>query len=361
LSELNKKGIQTFVCARNYYNLPRREKINGTHFHRSPVIGSSMAINSILYLIDSLLWLVWNRKKYGVIHCQQMFGPAMVAAIVSFIINKPILVRVTAGGELGEVKDVRQMPFANLRFKLLKRITKWVALTKEMKCEIETLNIPPEKIEIIYNATDIPKESAFDEEIKSNFRAKLGLDYEKIVVFVGRLSEEKGLDILVRAWQIVRKKYPQANLLLLGEGGAYRNVEKEIRELVSELKLNEAVHFLGHIANAKDYILASDIFVLPSRSEGMSNALVEAMAAGIAIVATDIAANQEICTNEVNSLLVRPNEPQVLAEIIIKLFDMPNIAENLARQAKTFAKENLSTEVMTSKYVNLYREMLNGN
>jgi glycosyltransferase involved in cell wall biosynthesis len=93
----------------------------------------------------------------------------------------------------------------------------------------------------------------------------------------------------------------------------------------------------------------------------MSNALVEAMACGTAIVATDIPANQEICTNEVNSLLVKPADSQGLAEVIIKLFDSQQLAENLGKQARKVAEENLSVETMASRYINLYREIIQDN
>ena len=359
LSEFNKLGIKTYLCTRNYHNLPRNEQIGATFFHRSPVLGRSMALNSILYLIDSFFWLTWNRKKYDILHCQQMFGSTMVGIAVSFFIKKPILTRITLSGETGEASEIRRLPFTNLRLKLLKYVSKWVVLNKEMKSEIETLGISPEKIKIIYNATEISKESAFLENARKKIRQELKLEYKKIVIFVGRLSQEKGLDTLITAWRIVRDEYPEAHLLLLGEGGAFRNVEVETKKLVIKLHLEEVVHFLGHINNAKDYILASDVFVLPTKAEGMSNALVEAMAAGIAIVATDIAANREICMNGVNSLLIKPNESELLAKAIIKLFDMPNVAEILAKEAKKFAEENLSIQAMTNKYISLYQEMLN--
>lgn len=358
LGELNKRKIKTFVCARNYYNLPKNEEKNGTHFHRSPVFGNSMAINSVIYLLDSFFWLIRNRKKYNVIHCQQMFAPAMVAAIASFIIKKPILVRVTTVGELGEVKHIRQMPFSKIRLRLLRRISKWVALTEEMKREIETLGIAPENIEIIYNSTDIPVESAFEEKTRIYYRKNLNLDYEKIVVFVGRLSEEKGLDILINAWKIVGEKYAQANLLLLGEGGKYRNVESEIKELVSNLKLGEVVHFVGHVANPKEYLLASDAFVLPSRTEGMSNALVEAMACGAAIITTNLPAMLELCEHGKNALIVKLDSVSELSQAIIKLFEEPQTAYNLACSAKRKAEKDLSVETMVSKYLKLYREMI---
>lgn len=361
LGEYSRLGIKTYVCARNYHNLPRSEIKEGTNFRRSPIFGNSLLINSVIYLIDSFFWLIVNRKKYDVIHCQQMFAPTMIASIANFIVRKPILTRITSSGLIGEANEIRRLPLTSVRLKLLERISKYVVLNKEMKEEIEILGIPSKKINIIYNATQLPSENAFNKESRKNFRSRLKLHYEKIAVFVGRLSEEKGLDTLVNAWKIVNEKFPQAHLLLLGEGGAYRNVEKETREVVEQLNLKETVHFLGHVQNAKDFILASDVFVLPSRAEGMSNALVEAMACGSAIVATDIEANREICQNEINSLLVKTNDAEELASAIIRIFDSPIVAEKLAKQARMFAAENLSVENMTARYINLYQQMMNDN
>ena len=101
LRELHKRGVATYACVRNYHGLPSTEQVDGTSFHRSPVFGRGLAINGILYFASTFLWLLRNRDKYDVIHCQQMFGPTMVAAVASFFIRKPILTRVTTIGELG--------------------------------------------------------------------------------------------------------------------------------------------------------------------------------------------------------------------------------------------------------------------
>ena len=359
LKELNKREIKTYVCARNYHNLARNEIIDGTFFRRSPVMGGSMVINSLLYLIDTFFWLIKNRKKYDVIHSQQMYAPAMIAALVSFFIKKPVVVRVTASGDLGEVKEIKQMPLAGLRVKLLRRIDRFITLTGQMKSEIETLGIDSKKIRVINNATEIPAEASYNSQIRDDFRRKLKLEYKKIVVFTGRLSEEKGLDTLIKAWKTIKEKQLSAHLLLLGEGGAYRNVEQQMRDLTASLDLGDCVHFLGHIPNAKDYILASDIFVLPSRTEGMSNSLVEAFACGAAVAATDIPANREICIDGENSLLFKVDDTEALSQKLIKLLENRALAKTLGEQARKLAENKLSIGVMINNYLNLYRETLN--
>ena len=358
LSKLNEQGVRTFVCARNYYRLPRNETVNGTEFHRSPVLGASLAVNGILYLIDAFVWLIRNRNRYDVLHCQQMFGPTMVAAVASLIVGKPIVTRVTTIGELGEVKYIKQMAFSSIRLKLVRRVTRWVALTKEMKSELLTLDIPEERIKVIHNSTEIPEGEAFDPANKIRLREELGLGQQKVGVYVGRLSEEKNLDVLVDAWKKVNERFPDAKLLLVGAGGDFRNVEAQLKEQVRKFGLEGTILFLGHVANAKDYVLASDVFVLPTRTEGMSNALVEALACGATVVATDIPANREICSHEKNALLVPVGNEEALTDAILRVFDSPELSLKLASTARSDAIADLSVETMVDKYMDLYREVL---
>ncbi len=355
LRELNRRGMQTFACVRNYYGLPSKEMEDGTEIHRSPVWGRSRAINGILYLVDTFIWLLRNRRRYDVIHCQQMFGPAMAATIAGFFISKPIIVRITTVGDLGEVKHIREMPLAWLRLRLIRRVSRWVALTREMADELTTLDISSDKINIIHNSTEIPLEASFEPTVKESKRRALGLEYEKMAVFVGRLSAEKGLDVLIDAWQMIGKLYPDAHLLILGGGGDYRNVEADLREQVAKQNLDARIHFVGHVSNAKDFILASDVFVLPSRTEGMSNALVEAFACGAAIVATEIPSNREICEDGVNALLVPVADPEALSDAIISVFESPGLGQRLGQEARKKAERELSVDAMVDEYLATYR------
>ncbi len=358
LRELNRRGIQTFACVRNYYGLPSEELVDGTEIHRSPVWRRSRAINGFLYLADTFFWLLRNRHRYVVIHCQQMFGPAMAATIAGFFIRKPIIVRITTVGDLGEVKHIREMPLAWLRLRLIRRVSRWVALTREMADELATLDISSDKITIIHNSTEIPVGAAFEQPVKESKRRVLGLEYEKVAVFVGRLSAEKGLDVLIDAWQLIGKHHPDAHLLILGGGGDYRNVETNLKEQCANLKLDAQIHFVGHVRNAKDFILASEVFVLPSRTEGMSNALVEAFACGAAIVATDIPSNQEICEDGINALLVPVADSKSLSDAIISVLDSAELGQRLGQEARQKAERELSVDAMVDEYLATYRQTL---
>jgi len=361
LSELGKRGIKTFVYTRNYAGLPSNELVNGTYVQRSRVIKRSVILSSFFYLAGAVIWLIRNRHRYDLIHCQQMFGSAMAAALAGFVVRKPVVVRVTLSGHRGEVNEVKSVALAGLRLSLLGRVSKWVALSSEMKAEIEQITEGENKVTVIYNATDIPSEAAFDQATKAQFRSKLDLGNNKLVVFAGRLSEDKGLDILIAAWAHVCGIHPGSRLLLLGEGGEYRNTESETKRMVAELKLENSVSFLGHVDEVKQYILASDIFVLPSRWEGMSNALVEAFACGATIVASDIGANREICEDGINSLLFPVGDVRALATAIVKLMDEPSMAVALGKAARNKAEKVLTVDKMINSYIETYRELCSGS
>jgi glycosyltransferase involved in cell wall biosynthesis len=194
--------------------------------------------------------------------------------------------------------------------------------------------------------------------VKEHYRALLGLRFRRIAVYTGQLAEQKGLDTLLRAWKLLRKSHAEVHLLLLGQGGAFRNVEPDLRRLAAELELEDLVHFCGHVPNPMDYLLASDCFVLPTRAEGMSNSLVEAMAAGGAIVTTNIPANLEIAEHGVNALLVAPNDPQGLAGCVARILDDPGLARRLGRAAREKAERDLSVDTEVSSYLSLYSKMV---
>lgn len=358
LGEYNARGMDTFVCARNYHGLSADEVINGTVIHRSPVIGDSLAVNGLLYLIDTFIWLVKNRKKYDVVHCQQMFGPTMTAVVAGVLTRKPILTRITAGGSIGEANEIKRLPLSWLRIRLIKYVSRFVALTEEMKSELTGLGISPDKISVIHNSTDIPSQTTYSSEEKGRYKHSLNLPDVKIGVFTGRLSEEKCLDSLIAAWKKIIVQFPDAQLLLLGEGGSYRNIESELRQQVADLGLVRHVDFKGFVPNPKDFLLAADVFILPSRCEGMSNSLVEAFACGSTIIASDIGANREICIHDVNSLLFPVGDSERLAEHLIRIFSEQNTAERLGRNARSLAEEQLTVEKMTDKYLAEYECIL---
>jgi glycosyltransferase involved in cell wall biosynthesis len=362
LRELASRGISASVCTRNYSHLARNEIRETVRIHRSPVWRREFRVmNSAAYLADSLAWLLRNRDTYEVVHCQQMFGPATAALVAKPWVKKPVIVRVSSTGELGEVANLRRIAFSSLRLRQLKDVDYWVALTNLMATEIMSLGVPADRITVIPNAAVIPDRSATDAETRAHYRHKLGLDYPRIVVYSGRLSSEKNLDVLLQAWAQVVRRYDRARLLLAGAGGAFRNVETQLREQQRVLGIGESVRFLGHVANVTEYLLASDLFVLPTSTEGMSNSLLEAMAAGTAIITTDIEANREVVANGVDALLVPPRDAQALAKAIVRVFGSSELAAGLGCAARETARTRHSVAAMTDAYLSVYARVLSEN
>jgi glycosyltransferase involved in cell wall biosynthesis len=164
--------------------------------------------------------------------------------------------------------------------------------------------------------------------------------------------------VLLRAWKLVTPRFPDAHLALLGGGGAFRNVEKPLRELRDQLGLTASTHLLGHVDNVVEYLLAADLFVLPTSTEGMSNALLEAMAAGSAIVTTDIEPNRELLQPGVHARLVPPRVAAAVAAASGAVLADDALRDALGRAARRRAQVELSVTRMVDSYLEAYRALL---
>jgi glycosyltransferase involved in cell wall biosynthesis len=355
------RGVRTYICTRNYEGRPHQEDIGDAKVYRSPVFGRSRGLNGIMYFAYVVFWLIFNRNKYDVVHCQQMFGPAMAAAIAGIFTGRPPIVRITLSGPTGEAEAIRTMPFSGLRLRLLKRIARWIVLTREMRDEIAAIGIREDRIRVVYNGTDLPAKAAYENSVRAEKRAELGLPAGNLGIFVGRLSEEKNLDTLIRSWVDVSRAVPDSHLLLLGADSAYRGAESVLRQLAAELNISSNVHFLGHRTEVKNYLLASDVFILPSSAEGMSNALVEAFACGLPIVASRIEANMELCADGLDSLTVPVSDEAAIASAICRIFEDEGLAQVLAENARAKAENFLSADNMIDAYLAIYSEALSEN
>lgn len=365
------RGGTVVVCTRNYHALAPIERAGGLILRRTPVAAppdarsltkyppvlSRSTVSSLAYLTIGLVWCFRFRHEYDVIHCQQMFGAALLGSLLKRLTGKPLLVRVTSTGPLGEVSRIRSMPFSGWRLARLRAVDRWVALTEDMSRELQTLGVERERITVIPNSAPIPEQTARDGTVRAAARASLGITASKVAVYSGRLSREKGVSVLVEAWKKVRAEHADAHLYLLGSGGAFGTAEGELRALAGDLGLASSVTFAGHVDNVLEYLLAADVFVMPSPAEGMSNALVEAMAAGVAIVATDIPAHEGLLEDGRTALLVPVQDAGSLGRAVSVVLASPELRQGLAEAVRVRAERDLSVEAMVSAYGRAYRVM----
>lgn len=213
---------------------------------------------------------------------------------------------------------------------------------------IDVDKIDPSRVVTVYNGLDLGQWSA---------SRPAGDRETAIITTVGNIRRVKGHDVLIRAAGHVVQRFPKTKFQIAGavlEPEYYR----ELQELVGELNLGEQVEFLGGLSDPKGHLAQADIFVLPSRSEGFSNAIVEAMAAGLPVVATSVGGNAEAVENGKTGWIVPSEDATALADAICRLLAAPAEAGAMGAAGRARAAELFTTEGMMRRIVETYTKLL---
>jgi N-acetyl-alpha-D-glucosaminyl L-malate synthase BshA len=237
---------------------------------------------------------------------------------------------------------------------VLNSADKVIALTEDMK---EKLQINYKKnIVVLPNGIDLKKFEGFSKQgMRDNF--KIGSD-EKIITFVGSFKLVKGVKYLIEAFAIIFKRNSEVKLLLIGDGPERKN----LKNMVETHNLTLSVDFMGNVANQKipEYLSISDIFVLPSLSEGFPSVILEAMASGLPIIATRVGGLPEIIKEGENGFLVDPKNSNQIADKAVLFLENSRLREKISGNNKEKSKE-YNWENIIEKLVKVYLEVINKN
>lgn len=209
--------------------------------------------------------------------------------------------------------------------------------------------VKPSKIKIIYNGMTLPAVRTGPlEAIKAEIRE---YDEGPVVLNVGRLVPQKGQDLFILAAARVLEQIPNAIFLIAGEG----ELLKELQDLIVKLNLSKHVHLLGNRTDIPELLTQADIFVLTSRYEGLPMTLLEAMAAEIPVVSTEIPGVADVITQEETGLLVAPENPAAIADAVVRLLTDELLRTQLSHRGKALVNTRFSLESMTENYLNILK------
>jgi glycosyltransferase involved in cell wall biosynthesis len=217
---------------------------------------------------------------------------------------------------------------------------------------IEVDRINPSRVRTIYNGLDL---GDWDMAPRP---AKPQGDF--LITTVGNIRRVKGHDVFIRAAATVVQQFPNASFSIAGEV-LEQSYFGELQALVQELNLADCVSFVGGVKDLRRHLASADLFVLPSRSEGFSNAIVEAMAASLPIVATSVGGNPEAVSDGINGFLVRPDDPPALAGAILRVLSDPERAKAMGEVGRKLAGEKFTTGAMMKQVTGIYKTLLAGN
>jgi glycosyltransferase involved in cell wall biosynthesis len=243
--------------------------------------------------------------------------------------------------------------FKKSYIKKSKKANKIIVVSEVVKKELITdLKIPSEKIEVVYNGVDLEEFHILDQKIIENEKKKYGFFKEsKIIGFVGRLHEEKGLNVLIDAFYQLSRRFGHTYLLFVGDGPERRRLEQQ----VARLGLEKKVLFLGYKEDIPLFLNMIDIFVLPSTvRESFGISLIESMACGKVVIASNIGGIPEIIKDGVDGLLFDPGNEKDLLDCLSKVLSDEKLKESLETKAFKKIKDKFSVNVMINKLTEIF-------
>lgn len=222
-----------------------------------------------------------------------------------------------------------------------------ICVSSKTKRDISGLPFTDEKLRVVWNSVK-PYELKLRDEARHTLYPEAGVD-TLLVGAASELHKVKGLDVLLEAWE---KFIPgrDAKLIVMGEGEERHNLQN----MAKNLGISGTVIFPGFIENARAYLSGLDIFVMPSRSENLPYAILEAGIVGLPVIATRVGGIPEIIVNSINGTLIPPDDADVLLSSLILYAENPRMRDRLGKELEKTVEEKFTLEKMVRDTLGLY-------
>ncbi len=293
-----------------------------------------------------------KKEKISLIHAHWILPQGLVGVFLKKLFKVPLLVTIH-GSDL--------FPLKNMVFKNLQKFV-------VENADFITVNTEATKNELLGRFPECkPKIKIIPMGVNSDFFKKLKIkkpikySKNKLLLFVGRLSDQKGLQYLIDAMPGIVKEEASAKLLIIGEGPYKAELEKQI----NKSKVNDYIEFLGSLPSSEivKYHNYADVFILPSLAnktgtEALGLALMEAMSSGCAVIGTDIGGIPSLIKNSHNGILVPQKDSKELAKAVIMLLRNRKKAETIGKNASNFIRRNYSWDKVGKEFIKIYEKAI---
>ncbi len=345
---LQAQGIALIVLTRRYdRTLPAFEQVASVPVYRLPMPGPK-ALAALSFTVTSQ-WVL-KRWRPHLIHAHELLSPTTVALTAKRLFGVPVVAKVLNGGALGDIAKLQQRPAGQRRLALLQQqVDRFIVISQEIDEELATVGVPVAKRAFIPNGVDLEQFQPVSTAQQQALRQQLGLPSGLLLLFTGRLTAQKRLDLLLDCWPAVHAQQPDATLLLLGAGD--EGATLKARGVAG-------VRFLPPVDKVAPYLQAADLFVLPSAAEGLSNALLEAMATGLPVLATKVGGAGELIAHGHNGWLIPPNAPVPLREGLQHLLADAPLRGQIGRAARQTVAEAYALPTIADRLQRLYRGLV---
>lgn len=381
---LQNEGFEIVVLAPHHKGAKRFEIMDGMKVYRFPYFWpakyqrlcyeggilpnlkrSNLAKIQVPLLFLSELFYAMKlirKEKIDIIHSHWIIPSGLVGAFCKRILRKKHILTIHAAGLFGLKKFPFKRKITDFIVKHCDRITVVSSYIYE-----ELLNlIQPKFVNNIKTRIKIVSmgvnTALFRPNVdKSKLKIKYNIKIENVLLFIGRLVEKKGLSYLIQAMPKIVSKSPNTELIICGDGP----LRKDLEQLVKKMHLEKFIRFTGYVTGQKkiDYFSLSDILIVPSivtqsgDTEGLPVVILEGLAAGKAVVASNVSGVKDIIKEGYNGFLVKQKDPAIIAEKVLELINNKELMRSISRNASVTSKK-YDWGVIGKKYVAIIKSVL---
>ncbi len=362
---LVKRGVEVHVLTGRLHGTRTQETIRGVKVHRiectevrvpalypPPVIIAPKAYEELKKL-DA-------KHRFDVIHLQDRWFPDFnMSALYAKAVGKPLVITLHNARPLGiapQYTVVGGLYDLAIGRQVLALADKIISVSKWAIEDICKYGLKREKFVHIPNGIDSRELKPSSNGGAKKFRAKYDVGGKPMVLYVGRIIKQKGLEYLLHSWKQVEKSRPQAKLVIVGRG----NELHELQKLSRKLGVEKSVLFTGYVSEHELYeaLHACDVFVLPSLWEVLPMAILEAMAAGKSVVCTDAGGNEELVRNGVNGFVVPKKNSAALAHALELLLADEKLRRRMGAAGRKRACKEFDWRIIAARTYAFYKRLL---
>lgn len=260
--------------------------------------------------------------------------------------------------------DINYYPFRDkltmaLTKTVLSKADQIVSVSHALRKTAEAIEKPLRPIRVLHNGCDFMNFS-FKEDDRLKTRKDIGvLNNEKVIIFVGALMKDKGVYELINAFRKIISKYPAVHLILLGSGPE----DKIIKRVILENRSDKKIHLIGRRPHDEvvKWLKSSDLFVLPTYNEGLPNALLEAMACGLPVIASNVGGIPEVVTDGENGILIDAKNIDALYQAIDYMLPNDNISKSMGNKGKELIENKFTWENNAKNMTDIYESLISIN
>jgi len=354
----NKVSFMVLTTTRDPY-LPQRSIVDGVDVFR--VLSNKNLDTYCGSIVKVLSFLLFRRKDFQIVHLHGFSLKSSLVVLISKIFHKKVITKMTSIGHDDPIA-IKQRGFLIKNF--FSKAHVFVGTNPEFEKLYQQSELTSSRYQQIPNGVDTNRFCPVTDVEKIKLRNELGLPGKmKLILFVGHFSRGKCPDLLLTAWKrYVAETFPDTGIVFVGSTNPdHYEVDAELVKEIQQLAktyIDERIFFVERTLEIEKYYQSADIFVLPSKREGLPNALLEAMACGLPAVASNLKVVTDwIIEDGKNGFLFELEDRNRLGEILLNVLQDDPISQKMGLKARKIVMKRFSMDEVAKKYVHLYSKL----